>query len=254
MESAIDIRGLHFFYGKKKILDNVNCAFPGGQFSVLLGANGSGKSTLFKIIAGLLPGYEGAITVYGSNAARLRFKERASLIGFLPQFHRTVFPFSVEEILLTGRAAFSGFSPVKADRMRLEQIMEELELEGLREAPFTLLSGGEQQMVMIGRLLMQNPRIIVMDEPTNHLDVYYQHRLMYKLKQYTTKGVTVICIMHNPTLAYQYADGVYFMHQRTVLSPALTSIPDLHLLRSIYGTEFRHIEQEDLNIVLPVQA
>ncbi|NML20854.1 ABC transporter ATP-binding protein [Pseudoflavitalea sp. G-6-1-2] len=250
-KNNIIIQNLHIRYGKKSVLHDVNMEFPANKFSVLLGANGSGKSTLFRAIAGLHAKYEGSITIAGANSAAMQFKERAKLMGFLPQFYQTVFPFTVEEIMLTGRVAFSGFSPAKHDRELLEQVLHDLDLTHLRKEPFTVLSGGEQQMIMIGRLLMQNPKIIVMDEPTNHLDVYYQNYLMRKLKAYANNGVTVIAIMHNPTLAYQYADEFFFMNNGTVINSEQCSIPDLERLQEVYKTEFLHVEHNNLKIVLP---
>ena len=247
----INIQNLHIRYGRKTILDNVNIEFSANRFSVLLGANGSGKSTLFRAVAGLHAKYEGTITIAGTNSAAMKFKDRAKLMGFLPQFYQTVFPFTVEEIMLTGRVAFSGFAPAKEDRELLEQVLHDLDLTHLRKEPFTVLSGGEQQMIMIGRLLMQHPKIIVMDEPTNHLDVYYQNFLMRKLKAYAKNGVTVIAIMHNPTLAYQYADDFFFMNNRSVINSEQCSMPDLERLQEVYRTEFMHVQHNNLRIVLP---
>lgn len=248
---AIDILDLHFSYGKKEVLSDLNVSFPKGKFSVLLGVNGSGKSTLFKIIAGLLHGYSGIVSLMGKDSSRITFKDRAPLIGFLPQFYQTVFPFNVEEILLTGRTAFSGFAPKDEDWKQAENVISELGLPHLRHANFTELSGGEQQMVMVGRLMMQNPAIIVLDEPTNHLDVYYQNHLMYKLKHYASTGHTVIAVMHNPTLAYQYADEVYFMYDKTILIPPQNTVIDIDLLKKIYNVNFLRFDYGEKKYIFP---
>ncbi|SHM44264.1 iron complex transport system ATP-binding protein [Chitinophaga jiangningensis] len=252
MEKAIDITDLSFSYGRQSILREVNVSFAAHRFSVLLGTNGSGKSTLFKAMTGLLSGYEGIVKIKGTPVRSLTHKQRASQIGYLPQFYQTVFPFTVEDILLTGRAAFSGFAPAKRDRALVTQVLAELGLERLRQKLFPELSGGEQQMVMIGRLLMQDPEIIILDEPTNHLDVYYQHFLMNKLKAFVEEGRTVIAIMHNPTLAYQFADDFFFMLDKMVVPAVSTAEQELEMLKAVYHTDFLHISHEGLKIVLPV--
>lgn len=248
---AIHIEDLHFAYGDKSVLKEVNTVFPENKFSVLLGVNGCGKSTLFKIIAGLLKGHQGNISIFGQDINKLRFKDRAPLIGFLPQFTQSVFSYTVEEILLTGRTAFSGFAPKKEDRESVYKILKELSITRLREKPFTQLSGGEQQIVMIGRLLMQSPKILLLDEPTNHLDVYYQHYLMEKLKNYSKNGFTVITIMHNPTLAFQYADHFCYLHHGNIYTPTNPTEPNVQLLEKVYGMTFVEFVREGKKFMLP---
>lgn len=249
--NAIQIKDLHFAYGSKCVLKEVNAVFPENKFSVLLGVNGGGKSTLFKIIAGLLKDYQGNISICGKEMNKLRFKDRASLIGFLPQFTQTVFSFTVEEILLTGRAAFSGFAPTKEDKERTHKILEDLSITHLRHKSFPQLSGGEQQIVMIGRLLMQNPKILLLDEPTNHLDVYYQHYLMEKLKEYSENNFTVIAIMHNPTLAFQHAHHFCYLHDGKIHTPNDASEANINLLEKVYNMSFIEFVRDNKKFMLP---
>lgn len=251
MTEAIHIENLHYSYGDKSVLREVNAVFPANKFSVLLGINGGGKSTLFKIIAGLLKGYQGSVRICDNKMDKLRFKDRASLIGFLPQFSQSVFSFTVEEILLTGRTAFSGFAPKKEDRGLVHKILKDLSIIRLKDKPFTQLSGGEQQIVMIGRLLMQRPKILLLDEPTNHLDVYYQHYLMEKLKEYSENDFTVIAIMHNPTLAFQYADHFCYLHHGNIYTPCNPAEPNVEMLEKVYGMRFVEFAQDGKKFMLP---
>lgn len=251
MKTAIDIQNLNFSYADKKVLKNLNISFEENKFSVLLGINGGGKSTLFKIIAGLLKDYQGDISIFGNNMLKMGYKDRAPLIGFLPQFHQSVFSFTVEEVLLTGRTAFSGFSIKKSDKEMALEIMNDLSILDLKDKAINQLSGGQQQITMIGRLLMQKPRILLLDEPTNHLDVYYQHYLMEKLKEYSSQGFTVISIMHNPTLAFQYADHYYYLHDGHAHTAIDPSIPDIELLEAVYNMSFIEINKHGKRFVLP---
>lgn len=251
MSNAIEIHNLEFAYAEQNVLKKLEVSFSENKFSVLLGINGGGKSTLFKIIAGLIKNYTGDISIFGRDLAQISFKERAPLIGFLPQFHQSVFSFTVEDVLLTGRAAFSGLSVKDVDRVLAHTIMEDLSILHLKDKPINLLSGGEQQIVMIGRLLMQSPKILLLDEPTNHLDVYYQHYLMEKLKKYSKEGFTVIAIMHNPTLAFQYADHFYYLHDGHVHTAENPAIPDIELLEAVYNMSFVQVEKNGKNFILP---
>lgn len=253
-DKAIEISNLNFSYKDKKVLKNLNVAFNKNKLSVLLGINGGGKSTLFKLIAGILKEYEGSISILETELSKLTFKERAEKIGFLPQFNSSIFSFTVEEILLTGRMAFSGFNPTKQDKLRVSEIVKELDIEPLKNKYFNTLSGGEQQIVMIGRLLIQNPQILLLDEPTNHLDVYYQHFLMEKLKTYSqNNGMTVISIMHNPTLAFQYADYFHYLHDGHVHTPVQAHLPDLKLLEDVYNVKFAKLEDDEREYILPIK-
>ena len=249
--NAININNLEFSYGDTKVLKNLNASFEENKFSILLGINGGGKSTLFKSIIGLLKGYKGKIEIFDKDISTLSYKDRAPLIGFLPQFHQSVFSFTVEEVLLTGRTAFSGFGIKDTDRKMALDIMEDLSILHLKDKIVNQLSGGEQQITMIGRLLMQKPRILLLDEPTNHLDVYYQHFLMEKLRDYSTQGFTVIAIMHNPTLAFQYADHYYYLHDGHLHSAVDPSIPDLELLEAVYNMSFVEINKKGKRFILP---
>lgn len=248
---AINIENLSFSYKDKQVLKNLQVSFEKDKFSVLLGVNGGGKSTLFKLIAGIMKKYEGSISVLGANMSDLTYKQRAKNMGFLPQFNQSVFSFTVEEILLTGRMAFSGYNISESDKQMTEKVMKEMSIQHLSGKHYNLLSGGEQQIVMISRLLMQHPNILLLDEPTNHLDVYYQHFLMDKLKKYSQSGFTVIAIMHNPTLAFQYADNFYYLHKGYIYDSDPT-VPDIKLLEEIYNVNFATLINEDDEYILPI--
>ncbi|GGG22960.1 ABC transporter ATP-binding protein [Pontibacter amylolyticus] len=251
-ETAIEVENLSFGYGKTPILEQVQVAFPANRFSVLLGRNGSGKSTLFNIMAGLQKYRHGSVKLMGKERCKLSFSDCARVLGFLPQFHKSVFPFHVKDVVLTGRAAFSAFSPRKSDMEKVGQSLEELGISHLADRPYTELSGGEQQLVMIARVLVQDPKIILLDEPTNHLDVYYQTYVLEKLKKLTENDLTVIAIMHDPNMAFLYADHCYFMKDRTVVTP--TTGFDFHasdFLEYVYDVRFTTVLVNNKLMVVP---
>jgi len=218
MNNSIHIKNLSFAYGKDSILTDVNMSFPEGKLSVILGRNGSGKSTLFNIIAGLEKKYEGA--VYIGKTERREWKvgqSKALKLGFLNQFHQTTFPFKVVDVILTGRASFSRFSPNKEDFEAVEQILDRFNLTHLKDKPYTSLSGGERQLVLLCRVLVQQPDLLLLDEPTNHLDLKYQIAVLQAAKELVKEGTTVLCVMHDPNMAYLFGDQFYLMKDNRLL-------------------------------------
>lgn len=248
----IRIEQLNYAYGHKQVLKNIQLEFPAHQFSVILGRNGCGKSTLFKLMAGLEQVKDGQVLYAGRSLDKVKGKDRAALLGFLPQFHKTVFPFLVKDVVITGRAAFSRFRPTKEDWARVDQALLDLDIEHLKERPYTELSGGERQLVMIARILVQAPKVILLDEPTNHLDVYYQSYLMKKLRQLSRQNFTVIAIMHDPNLAFLFADHLFFMREYEVIQPdSKARMTDPKFLKSVYDVEFHEAMIQDKTIVIP---
>ena len=212
MNNSIHIKKLSFAYGKDIILNDVNMSFPEGKLSVILGRNGSGKSTLFNIIAGLEKKYNGSVLIGETERRDWKVGRANSLkLGFLNQFHQTTFPFSVVDVILTGRASFSRFSPSKEDFEAVEQILDRFNLTHLKDKPYTSLSGGERQLVLLCRVLVQQPDLLLLDEPTNHLDLKYQIAVLQAAKELVKEGTTVLCVMHDPNMAYLFGDQFYLM-------------------------------------------
>ncbi|WP_153845816.1 MULTISPECIES: ABC transporter ATP-binding protein [Sphingobacterium] len=212
MSNSIHIKKLSFAYGKDIILNDVNMSFPEGKLSVILGRNGSGKSTLFNIIAGLEKKYNGSVLIGETERRDWKVGRANSLkLGFLNQFHQTTFPFSVVDVILTGRASFSRFSPNKGDFEAVEQILDRFNLTHLKDKPYTSLSGGERQLVLLCRVLVQQPDLLLLDEPTNHLDLNYQIAVLQTAKELVKEGTTVLCVMHDPNMAYLFGDQFYLM-------------------------------------------
>ncbi|MGB3106901.1 ABC transporter ATP-binding protein [Sphingobacterium siyangense] len=212
MNNSIHIKKLSFAYGKDVILNDVNMSFPEGKLSVILGRNGSGKSTLFNIIAGLEKKYNGSVLIGETERRDWKVGRANSLkLSFLNQFHQTTFPFSVVDVILTGRASFSRFSPSKEDFEAVEQILDRFNLTHLKDKPYTSLSGGERQLVLLCRVLVQQPDLLLLDEPTNHLDLKYQIAVLQTAKELVKEGTTVLCVMHDPNMAYLFGDQFYLM-------------------------------------------
>jgi len=249
---AIRVQQASFTYDGLAVLKDVTLRVPAGAFTVLLGKNGSGKSTLLKMMAGLLPLKTGTIEIFGKNLYRLSLSEQGRLIGYLPQFHNPVFPFTVREVVLTGRAAYVFSLPGRRDREKADQAIAEVGIEELRDRPYTELSGGEKQLVMIARVLAQEPKVILLDEPLSHLDLANQVRFLGLVKKLTASGLTVLTVLHDPNLAFLSGDHFVFLKDGRVREMAGGERPwEAALLSEIYGTPIETLPFRDRALVVP---
>jgi iron complex transport system ATP-binding protein len=249
---AIRVQQVSFAYDGRTVLNDVSLQVPAGGFTVMLGKNGSGKSTLLKVIAGLLPYKTGTIEILGKNLNRLALSERGKQIGFLPQFHNPVFPFTVREVVLTGRASYVFSLPGKRDREKADQAIAEVGVEPLRDRPYTELSGGERQLVMIARVLAQEPKVILLDEPLSHLDLANQVRFLGLVKKMTARGLTVLAVLHDPNLAFLSGDHFVFLKDGRVRETAGEERPwEAALLSEVYGTPIETLPFRDRALVVP---
>ncbi|KGE12303.1 ABC transporter ATP-binding protein [Sphingobacterium deserti] len=250
---AIELKNIAFSYGKELILKDLSASFRRGEMAVVLGRNGSGKSTLFNILTGIQRDYSGVLHINGHDIKRLRKGSKDMLrIGFMNQFHQTTFPFSVFDVVLTGRASFSKFGPSKGDRERVEAVLESFDLLRYKDKPYTELSGGERQLVLLCRVLVQDPDIILLDEPTNHLDLHYQIAVLDNLKKLVHKDKTVICIMHDPNLAFQYGDRFFVMGGGKLKSLDGMSKAAIHqVLEEAYHVDLSSAVIDDKMVLIP---
>jgi iron complex transport system ATP-binding protein len=240
------IRDLWFSYPGQPVLREVNLDIREGVFAVILGKNGSGKSTLLKLIAGMLTPERGRIEVLGKNVAKLSMGERAKLIGYLSQFHQPVFPFTAEEVVLTGRASYVFSLPKPKDREIASEAIRKVGIEELRKRPYTELSGGERQLVMIARVLAQEPKIILLDEPVSHLDLANQTKFLALIKKLVTAGMTVLAVLHDPNIAFLYGEEFLFAHQGSIRKPEGGEDPwDPKTLSEVYGIPIKVSRMEN---------
>jgi len=252
LNKAVRVSGLSFAYSGRVILEDVNFDIGAGKLTFILGQNGSGKSTLLKLLSGLLSGNKGLIEISGKDIKKLTFQERSRLTGFLNQQHKAVFPFSVEDVVLTGRAGFVNFIPRQADVTAANSALEKAGIMHLKTRLYTELSGGEQQMVMIARLLAQNPQILLLDEPTTHLDFSNQSHLLRMLKHLVMEGLTIIAVVHDPNLAFMFGDDFLFVNEKKVIRSGEKTDPwDSDFLATIYNRSVTTIPYKGRAILVP---
>lgn len=252
MKNTVKIENLSFAYGTDQILKNVQVEFPEAQFSVILGRNGSGKSTLFNVIAGLEKKYNGYVWIGRQERKKLKAGQAELRVGFMNQFHQTTFPFKVFDVVMTGRASFFKLAPKPSDFLAVEEILHRFQLTHLKDKAYTSLSGGERQLVLLCRVLVQQPDILMLDEPTNHLDLHYQVAVLKCLQQLVKAGTTVLCVMHDPNLAFMYGDRFYVMQHHELLDLQTRSETEIKaLLEATYRLPLTVLKHQEKNLFVP---
>ena len=165
-------KGCFGYPGQPAILENIDLTLEEGHILAILGPNGIGKTTLLKCMIGLLPWHSGKTLLYGKEIHTLKPKEVWSTISYIPQSHGFAFSYTGLEMVLLGRSAHLGMfqQPGKEDLEMAEAMMERVGISHLANKDCNRMSGGELQMVLIARALINEPKLIILDEPTVGLD------------------------------------------------------------------------------------
>ncbi|MBU1054639.1 MAG: ABC transporter ATP-binding protein [Proteobacteria bacterium] len=208
LNSHIAVKGVFFGYNGKPVLEDINFHIRAGEIVTLLGPNGCGKSTLIKIILGLLHPARGSVFINGTDITRLSSKTIARKIAYVPQTHRSSFPYSVTDIVLMGRIPHKTFfyRYSNEDIKIAKDAMERLSISHLAMRPYTELSGGERQLAIIARAIAQGAKTIIMDEPASGLDYGNQLRLLEQIINLSGSGYTFVKSTHSPEHALWVAD------------------------------------------------
>jgi iron complex transport system ATP-binding protein len=201
---AVDVR---CGYGRVDVVREISFTVSEGEVLCLLGPNGVGKTTLFKAILGFLELRGGRVRLEGRDLGDWGRRELARTVAYVPQAHGAPFPFSVADVVLMGRTPHLGVggSPRQPDVAIAAENLERLGIEHLAGKPFTQLSGGEAQMVLIARALTQQPRLLMMDEPTSNLDLGNQARVLRQVRALAAAGLAIVMISHTPDHAFAVA-------------------------------------------------
>lgn len=253
---SVKIESLSFSYGSHQVLRDISFEVPEGTLVNVLGPNGTGKSTLFRCILGLNRGYTGTIIVNDKDLKTLSIRERAREMAFIPQSHKPIYDYDVIDVVLMSSGAGSGvfFSPKTSDVERAHAALDRVGIGFLAERPYTRISGGEQQLVLIARALAQNASTIIMDEPTSALDYGNTVRVLSCVRQLAEDGLTVIQSTHQPDQAFLYADKTLVLHEGNILaygSPKDTITADL--ISKIYGVdvEVNSLYDDKVRVCIP---
>ena len=247
---------IHYAYRPgNDVLRDVSLAVSGGQALFVLGANGSGKPPLLDCLSGIRMPRSGRVAIDGIRLAGLSARDRARRIGVVPQLHDPVFSYTVGQAVLMGRAPYLGLF-ARPGRHDLEAVARALDAVGatdLRDRPYTRISGGERQLVLIARGLAQGAGCLLMDEPSAHLDPHHQHDVLNVVRQLADEGFSFVVTSHHPNNALLYADEVVLLADGASIA---RGAPDTAIteesLRAAYAMEFNIVrDTEGTRAILP---
>ena len=230
----LKLEGVDTYYGPSHILKNVSLEVNQGEIVTLLGANAAGKTTTMKTILGLVRPTKGAVSFADQRIDRTPTKEIVSRGLVLVPEARRVFPrMSVLENLQMGAYIRKDTAAIQADLDRVLTLFPRLKERATQLAG--TLSGGEQQMLAIGRALMASPRLVCMDEPSMGLSPILVQTVFDTIQRIRDQGVTVFLVEQNAFMALNIADRGYVLQQgRIVLADTAKNLLTNDLVRRAY--------------------
>ena len=252
---GVELKNVRFSYGERQVLKGIDFSAGEGELIALLGPNGAGKSTLMRCLLGLMKSYDGSISIDGQDVRSLSRPALSKKIAYIPQSAPAVFNYTVLDLVLMGVTGSIGAlsAPSKQHEERVMEILEGLGIGRLAQRGCEELSGGERQMALLARALVQDAKVLVMDEPTANLDYGNQNRVMERAAELAAQGYTILFSTHDPNQALLYASRALTLWDGRILTDGA---PDQALtegvLHTLYGIGVRRCALPDENVTVCV--
>ena len=245
MDMSLSCKDLHYYYGPHHALKDITFEVKDACFCALLGRNGSGKTTLLQCMNGILKPSNGKLLLDGMDITTAPVRDIARHVSMVPQERTEMFPFDVLDVVVMGRTPFLKMyaSPSPLDYALAKKALAMLDAEKLAHRNFNRISGGERQLALVARALVQDPSTLLLDEPTNHLDFKNQYLLLERIKVLCKeRGTRVVTSMHDPNMAMLFADRIVLIKYGRVLAegPAREIMTEKNL-SDLYETELKKI-------------
>ena len=241
---AMRMKDVCFRYGKEgvDVLDGVKLQIRTGEIVSILGGNGAGKSTLLSVISGANKPYRGKVEIFGKRIGKYKGKELyVKNLASLPQNPQTVF------LKMTVREDYDEIRhvmgcPEAEMKRKIEETAELLGITRLLDRHPYDLSGGEQQKAAIGKVLLLEPKLLLLDEPTKGIDAWSKHQLGLLMKDLQKKGLTILMVTHDVEFAAAVSDrcGLFFDHEIT----SLDTPEDFFCSNNYYTTAANRISRQ----------
>ncbi|HET7201357.1 MAG TPA: ABC transporter ATP-binding protein [Burkholderiales bacterium] len=231
MSAALAVEGLQTYYGKSHILHGVSLGVAEGTVTALLGRNGAGKTTTLRSIMGLTPAREGRVSIFGTDATGWpTYRIAASGVGYVPEGRRIFANLSVDENL---RVPLERSGPWTIPRVYdlFPRLAERKTNRGRQ------LSGGEQEMLSIGRALLLNPKLLILDEPSQGLAPLIVRDVFRIVAQMRTEGISVLLVEQNARMSLEIADHAYVLDDGAMVysGPAKELAADESRVKALTG-------------------
>jgi len=215
MATMLEVNDLHVFYGAIHALQGVSFHLDEGEIVTLIGANGAGKSTTLKTISGLLRPRQGSIVFQGTDLTRVSASKIVSLgISQVPEGRKIFAPLTVRDNLEMGAYTRNDAKEIKGSMERVFASFPRLK-ERINQ-PGGTLSGGEQQMLAMGRGMMSNPKLLLLDEPSMGLSPLLVEEIFRIIEEINKGGTSILLVEQNAAMALSIAHRAYVLETGTV--------------------------------------
>ncbi|HJJ36699.1 MAG TPA: ABC transporter ATP-binding protein [Methanocorpusculum sp.] len=243
-DPSLSLDAVTYRYSKKnpEILHGISFDAQKGDLIAVLGPNGVGKSTMFKCLLGFFKNYGGTIKLEGTDIRTLTHKAIAKKIAYIPQSTYPTFNYEVLDVVLMGMTSQLSLlaAPKEEHIKKAHEALESLGIGHLARAGYGEISGGERQLALIARALVQNAKILIMDEPTANLDYGNQFRVMCRITELAQNGYIIIISTHNPDHAFLYANRVLMMQGGNIIADGTPdTVLDADLIKRVYNVDVR---------------
>ncbi|MEA2012547.1 MAG: ABC transporter ATP-binding protein [Verrucomicrobiota bacterium] len=212
----IKLRELVCGYNEKTVIDGISFDLEDRGFLGIIGPNGSGKTTLLRALTNLIKPFSGAVLCNNRNICEFSNLELARKIAVVRQSSDLDVHMTVEEFVLLGRTPYMKqwqFFESQEDLEIAQYAMKVTDTLSLRDRYVNTLSGGERQLTVIARALVQETGILILDEPTNHLDITHQIKILNLIKRLNHElSLTVVTVLHDLNLASEYCDHLILLN------------------------------------------
>ena len=236
------VEHLDHAYGRRAALIDICAEAAPGRVTALIGPNAAGKSTLLRCAVGSLRPRAGCVRIDGAPAHRMRARRLAERIAYVPQRSNVAAAFTVRQVVELGRYA------LLANRTRIDEALERLDLQDVVDRPFPELSVGQQQRVTLARAVAQlEPGgHLLLDEPTSAMDLRHVRDGLRLLRELAGRGATVLVALHDLSAAAALADEVWLLAAgRLVATGPAEAVLEPARLGAVFGVGFEWIDRPD---------
>ncbi len=239
---------------KREVLSDVSVAIKAGEVTGLIGPNSAGKSTLLEVLLGFLLPATGTVRLKDKLLSQWSAQDLARTVAYMSQQAFAHWPISVYDYVALGRIPYQRFGQKVGaqDLCSIEQALEKVDLECLRNRPVTELSGGELCRVSLARVLAVEAEVLLVDEPTAGLDPGHQLSIMQILQQEASRGKAVVIVIHDLSLAGRFCESLWLMNNGKVICTGepCEVLTDRNLC-DVYKVTAKIVKSRPKEIVMP---